>query len=116
MRSPRQNRRPRGLGTDLLLCTQCIPLVLAAGLTQPVEAQQATPQRPDVAKFSERVETVLSEGTAGKGHWGILVADADSGEVLFSLNPAQYFTPASNTKLFTTVLALATLGSDHRVR
>ena len=46
----------------------------------------------------------------------MLVTDAETGDVLFTLNPAQYFTPASNTKLFTTALALATLGSDYRIR
>ena len=79
-------------------------------------AQERTPERGDIARFSERVEAILSNGTAGKGHWGALVTDAETGDVLFTLNPAQYFTPASNTKLFTTALALATLGPDYRIR
>jgi len=79
-------------------------------------AQEAGSERSDVARFRQRVEAILSDGSSGKGHWGALVTDAETGEVLFTLNPAQYFTPASNTKLFTTVLALATLGPDYRIR
>lgn len=85
-------------------------------LAQSPEASQGSLGRPDIAKFRERAESVLSVGSADKGHWGVLVADAQTGDVLFSRNAAQYFTPASNTKLFTTILALATLGPDHRVR
>jgi D-alanyl-D-alanine carboxypeptidase/D-alanyl-D-alanine-endopeptidase (penicillin-binding protein 4) len=62
------------------------------------------------------VQAILSDGTAAKSHWGALITDAETGEVLFTLNPAQYFLPASNTKLFTTALALATLGPDYRIR
>jgi D-alanyl-D-alanine carboxypeptidase/D-alanyl-D-alanine-endopeptidase (penicillin-binding protein 4) len=46
----------------------------------------------------------------------VLVTDAATGEVLYARNPDGYFMPASNAKLFTTALALATLGPDYRVR
>ena len=72
--------------------------------------------RADVAAFRARVETALAEPRVARGHWGILVVDAATGETLYALNPDQYFTPASVTKLFTTALALATLGPDYRFR
>jgi D-alanyl-D-alanine carboxypeptidase/D-alanyl-D-alanine-endopeptidase (penicillin-binding protein 4) len=48
--------------------------------------------------------------------WGIRVTDAQSGRVIFSQNEARFFVPASNTKLFTTSLALRRLGPDYRFR
>ena len=99
-----------------LMVSIALGLGWIAGLAQPVGAQRAGVGGADVARFRERVEKVLSDGAAARGHWGLEIADAQTGNVLFSLNPSQYFTPASNTKLFTTILALATLGPDHRVR
>ncbi len=78
-------------------------------------------QLPPVVKsvpnaFEARVQGLLSSPAAEKAHWGVLVADAASGEALYSLNAGQFFTPASTTKLFTTALALAKLGPDFRFR
>ena len=74
--------------------------------------------RPDVAQFRKRVEAALSAAARGpaKGSWGILVSDAATGEVLYERNADSYFTPASDAKLFSTALALATLGPDYRIR
>ncbi|MBI1738983.1 MAG: D-alanyl-D-alanine carboxypeptidase/D-alanyl-D-alanine-endopeptidase, partial [Acidobacteria bacterium] len=72
--------------------------------------------RPDVAKFRVRADAILSDAKAGKGHWGMLVLDAVTGETLYAHNPEKYFTPASNTKLYTTIPALALLGPDFRWR
>jgi D-alanyl-D-alanine carboxypeptidase/D-alanyl-D-alanine-endopeptidase (penicillin-binding protein 4) len=51
-----------------------------------------------------------------KGRWGVLIADAASGQTLFARDAENYFTPASNTKLYTTALALALLGPHYRFR
>jgi len=69
--------------------------------------------RPEVERFRSRLDAVLSEAHARKADWGALIANRDTGETLFDLNADRYFTPASNTKLFTSVFALATLGTGY---
>jgi len=73
-------------------------------------------ERADIARFRRRIEELLSVSGPDKGLWGILVSDAATGEVLYERNADNYFMPASDAKLFTTALALATLGPDYRVR
>jgi serine-type D-Ala-D-Ala carboxypeptidase/endopeptidase (penicillin-binding protein 4) len=73
-------------------------------------------KRPDVGRFETRVQGALNEAHAQKALWGILVVDRDTGETLYELNADRFFTPASNAKIFTTSLALATLGPNFRFR
>jgi serine-type D-Ala-D-Ala carboxypeptidase/endopeptidase (penicillin-binding protein 4) len=109
------------LGATLLL----IPSVVCAQselphVQTPLSASAAnkarSTQRPDVARFRTRVEATLSAPGPDKGLWGLLITDADSGEALYSQNADSLFTPASDTKLFTTALALATLGPNYQIR
>jgi D-alanyl-D-alanine carboxypeptidase/D-alanyl-D-alanine-endopeptidase (penicillin-binding protein 4) len=72
--------------------------------------------RVATGKFSRRVNAALLEAHAEKAFWGILVAEAGTGKLVYELNPDHFFTPASNAKLFTTALAMATLGPDYRFR
>ncbi len=72
--------------------------------------------RPDVALFRARVDSALAEAHAAKAFWGILIADRDTGETLYELNPDRFFTPASNAKIFTSSLAFATLGAAFQFR
>ena len=72
--------------------------------------------RSDVVRFSERVQAALVSTGNDKAFWGVLITDVDTGEVLYSVNAGHYFMPASNVKLFTTTMALATLGPDFRIR
>jgi D-alanyl-D-alanine carboxypeptidase/D-alanyl-D-alanine-endopeptidase (penicillin-binding protein 4) len=81
-----------------------------------VPAASAGKPRKDVALFRKRVEAALSEAHAQKGLWGVLVTDRDTGNTLYELNADRFFTPASNAKIFTSALALATLGRDYRFR
>jgi serine-type D-Ala-D-Ala carboxypeptidase/endopeptidase (penicillin-binding protein 4) len=82
----------------------------------PATAPAPAKNRKDIARFASRVETALNESHAQKAFWGILVADRDSGETLYELNADRFFTPASNAKIFTTSLALATLGPNFHFR
>jgi D-alanyl-D-alanine carboxypeptidase/D-alanyl-D-alanine-endopeptidase (penicillin-binding protein 4) len=82
----------------------------------PVASKGKTSERADVARFHTRVEAALTSPGPDKALWGLLVNDAATGEVLYARNADSLFTPASDAKLFTTALALATLGPDHRVR
>ncbi|HEY6443807.1 MAG TPA: D-alanyl-D-alanine carboxypeptidase/D-alanyl-D-alanine-endopeptidase [Candidatus Acidoferrales bacterium] len=69
-----------------------------------------------VTAFRARVDAVLRKSDAARAYWGISIVDADTGETLYDLNSDHYFAPASNAKILTTALALATLGSDYRFR
>src|SRR6185437_11955471 len=51
---------------------------------------------------------------AERAFWGILVADRDTGDTLYELNADRFFAPASNAKMFTTSMALATLGPAYQ--
>jgi D-alanyl-D-alanine carboxypeptidase/D-alanyl-D-alanine-endopeptidase (penicillin-binding protein 4) len=97
-----------------------LTLLLSLCSFAPAAYSQRAPKKPkvrtDVAKFSARADAILSDAKADKGHWGVLVLDAITGETLYAHNPEKYFTPASNTKLYTTIPALALLGPDFRWR
>ncbi|MCU1342691.1 MAG: D-Ala-D-Ala carboxypeptidase, partial [Candidatus Acidoferrum typicum] len=81
---------------------------------QAAEAKLA--ERSDIVRFRQRVETALSAAGPDKGFWGVLVTDAETREILYSRNAGNFFLPASDAKLFTTALALATLGPAYRIR
>ena len=78
-------------------------------------AKSAKP-RADIARFQARVSAALAQPGARKAHWGILVVDAATGQTIYELNADNLFTPASNTKIFTSAFAFATLGSDYTYR
>jgi serine-type D-Ala-D-Ala carboxypeptidase/endopeptidase (penicillin-binding protein 4) len=66
--------------------------------------------------LSARIEEVLSQPELDRGFWGIEVVSLSSGKVLYSQNADKLFTPASNTKLFTTAAALALIGPEYTCR
>jgi D-alanyl-D-alanine carboxypeptidase/D-alanyl-D-alanine-endopeptidase (penicillin-binding protein 4) len=110
-----------------LSCLGVAAVILSANLSsiaQPAVAQKAPAKksaggaahpkpRADVSRFRARVEAVLNGEHARRAYWGVLVVDRDTGDTLYELNPDHFFTPGSNTKVFTTAFALATLGADY---
>ncbi|MBI2682348.1 MAG: D-alanyl-D-alanine carboxypeptidase/D-alanyl-D-alanine-endopeptidase [Acidobacteriales bacterium] len=100
----------------LLFLSAC--LLLAAPAQERTEVKETAAQRayrshrgPQIARA---IRKILSDKQASRGFWGIQVVSLDTGKTLFELDPDKLFTPASNTKLFTTATALATLGPDFR--
>jgi serine-type D-Ala-D-Ala carboxypeptidase/endopeptidase (penicillin-binding protein 4) len=72
----------------------------------------AAPVKP----LPDRIASVLSAPDLSRGFWGIEVVSLTTGETLYSQNADKLFTPASNTKLFTTAAALALIGPDYKFR
>ena len=67
------------------------------------------------ATLAERIEKLLDASPVARtSFWGIQVVDLAGGETLYEFNPNRFFVPASNTKLFSTALALARLGPSYR--
>jgi serine-type D-Ala-D-Ala carboxypeptidase/endopeptidase (penicillin-binding protein 4) len=85
-----------------------------SGATAKGNAPAASRNRAATNRFSARADVALASPAASKGEWGLLIADAATGDTLYELNADKYFVPASNMKLFTTALALAKLGPDYR--
>jgi serine-type D-Ala-D-Ala carboxypeptidase/endopeptidase (penicillin-binding protein 4) len=66
------------------------------------------------ATLAEAIERLLAASPAARtAFWGIDVVDLGTGKTLYEQNADHFFVPASNTKLFTTALALTRLGPDH---
>jgi D-alanyl-D-alanine carboxypeptidase/D-alanyl-D-alanine-endopeptidase (penicillin-binding protein 4) len=66
-------------------------------------------------QLSRRINTILnSSKEARQTFWGIHVVNAATGATVYRLNDNKFFIPASNTKLFSTSLALMRLGPEHR--
>jgi serine-type D-Ala-D-Ala carboxypeptidase/endopeptidase (penicillin-binding protein 4) len=61
-------------------------------------------------------QSILSSAAARSAFWGIVITDQSSGKPIFEMNPDRFFVPASNTKLFTTAMALSRLGPDYTFR
>jgi D-alanyl-D-alanine carboxypeptidase/D-alanyl-D-alanine-endopeptidase (penicillin-binding protein 4) len=65
--------------------------------------------------LAARIERAIDrQPEAKRSHWGIRVVSLKSGQTLYQRNADKYFTPASNTKLYSTALALLRLGPDYR--
>lgn len=107
------SRRSLCLLASLLLC-----IVFAL----PAEARKKPkPAPPSVLAapleaFRQKIESLIASGPAEQAFYGIEIYSVTQGKPLFSLNSTKHFIPASNTKLFTTVAAMALLGPDYRFR
>ncbi len=66
-------------------------------------------------KLAESIDQILSsDPEVARGFWGIYAVSLDGGKPLFALNQDKLFTPASNTKLFTTAAVFGLIGPNYR--
>jgi len=91
---------------SLLLLVLLLAFALAA-------APAFAKSRPDLAK---KIEKILADPEVARGFWGIQVVSLESGKTLYEQNPDKLFTPASNTKLFTTAATFALIGPEFRYK
>ncbi len=88
--------------------------ILAAVLATPLWA--APGPKPAQVSLQDRIAAVLKAPDLARGFWGIEVVSLTTGETLYAQNGDKLFTPASNTKLFTTAATLALIGPDYKFR
>jgi D-alanyl-D-alanine carboxypeptidase/D-alanyl-D-alanine-endopeptidase (penicillin-binding protein 4) len=84
-----------------------VAVLMAALLVDQAIAQSA---------LSARIAAAIADTPAtARANWGVQVVKLnEEATVLYRRNADRYFTPASNTKLYSTALALLRLGPDYR--
>jgi D-alanyl-D-alanine carboxypeptidase/D-alanyl-D-alanine-endopeptidase (penicillin-binding protein 4) len=110
------------------MCRKLIAAILLVSLSLPAYAAPpaavaAAEKKQKVRKLrtlsykeiAKRVDKFLAAPELQRGFFGIHVVDAQTGKTVYEVNADRLFTPASNTKLFTTATALAMLGPQYRV-
>lgn len=82
---------------------------------------QPTPQVPNAASprnmpssLMEGIAAYIAQPRFAHAQWGIDVVSLDNGKALYRHDADALFLPASNAKLYTSALALQTLGADAR--
>jgi len=83
-----------------------VAFALCVTLTAPLQAARKK-------SLANRIEKILTDPDLSRGFWGIEITSLTTGKVLYQQNAEKLFTPASNTKLFTTATALALIGPDY---
>ncbi len=72
------------------------------------------PTLGSAADFAASVNTLVSQEEFRGAHWGICIASPVNDAVIFNLNGAKCFIPASTIKLLTSAAALDSFGPDYR--
>ena len=90
-----------------------VVLLLATHLSAG-ESGKGKPVKPNRQALTQKIDAIVEQPDVARGFWGIEVVSLKDGSVLYSLNADKLFTPASNTKLFTTSAAMAMIGADYK--
>src|SRR3954465_6513607 len=90
------------------------PRLFAACCLALVGYQALAEDAPDRKGLESALQEVTGQPQYKHAHWGLLVVDQKTGDVLFEQNADKLFAPASTTKLYSVACALDCLGADHR--
>jgi D-alanyl-D-alanine carboxypeptidase/D-alanyl-D-alanine-endopeptidase (penicillin-binding protein 4) len=97
-------RLRRRLATAL---TAAVVTALTVGAAAPAAAHRGAPLSPDI-------EAIMHKPAYAHAQWGLLEIDDQTGRVIHSLHPNQFFLPGSNAKVVVLSGAIHALGFDHR--
>jgi len=75
-----------------------------------------SPRTPQDSKLGLEIDRTIDESDLTQSRWGVFVMSMKDGRVVYSRNSDKLFTPASNMKVYTTAVALDSLGADYRWR
>ena len=88
---------------------------------KPVQVTQPVPPVPNAASprnvpssLADGIDAYLAQPRFAHAQWGIDVVSLEGGNTLYRHDADALFLPASNAKLYTSALALQTLGADAR--
>ncbi len=109
-RSVRRSVPWLGRGTRLRTLTAALALA-AVAWSMPAGSAGAS---GDDSGLPEALDSILADARMAGGQESVVVADADSGDVLYQHDAGNRLLPASNTKLLTSTAAVALLGRDYR--
>ena len=101
-------RRAGALATGALLATACV--------STGAPARPGAPAPVTRASLRASLDSMVNVAEFRNAHWGILIVDPARGDTLYSRNAGKLFMPASNMKIVTGAVALATLGPEYRFR
>src|SRR5437764_2652926 len=79
-------------------------------------SQAPPPRTPQDSELGLEIDRVIDESDLTQARWGVFVMSMKDGRVVYSRNSDKLFTPASNMKVYTTAVALDSLGADYRWR
>jgi D-alanyl-D-alanine carboxypeptidase/D-alanyl-D-alanine-endopeptidase (penicillin-binding protein 4) len=88
-----------------------VPVGLVLGLVG-TGAPAAPPPQPKGSALAKQLDAILDGPDYKHATWGVLVADAKTGETVYERNPEALLAPASVTKLFSCAAALIAVGPD----
>lgn len=95
-----------------------VPLLMAAALVvsplQLGQPEQSAGADGEYASLANDINMILQDDRIEGATTGVSIRKADTGELIYDHFGDSRLTPASNTKLFSGMAALETLGEDHR--
>lgn len=91
-------------------------ILLLVTFVVPGSRAQQSPPATTVPELQQRLTQHVRQSKFAAASWGVKVVSLDTGKVLFEENPQKFFSPASNSKLYTVALALDRMGGDYRIK
>ena len=91
-----------------------LAIVMTIGVACSDDGGDSSSDSDDSTSLPASIQEIMDQPRYEDATWSLLVADVESGETFYSLNPDRMSLTGSTRKLFSVGMALDTLGADHR--